>query len=102
MKMVIEILKQAESEVSCVCVAADGKYPGRNRKLLDSTIRHIREAIDELKTPRLTNEGDQRVQCNWCESVFDEEHIRVIDDTEYCPVCDKTGYLMDITKEEAE
>jgi hypothetical protein len=52
MKKVIEILKQAESEVSCVCVAADGKYPGRNRKLLDSTIRHIREAIDELKTPR--------------------------------------------------
>jgi hypothetical protein len=51
MKKVIELLERAESEVSCVCVAADGKYPGRNRKLLDSTIRHIRETIAELKSP---------------------------------------------------
>jgi hypothetical protein len=63
---------------------------------------YIKDAIAELKAlPRRNSEGGRRVQCNWCESVFDEEHIKAVDDIEYCPVCGETGYLMDAPEAEA-
>jgi hypothetical protein len=43
---------------------------------------------------------ERRVRCNWCGSVFDERHIKAIDDIEYCPVCGETGYLMDMPEAE--
>jgi hypothetical protein len=86
MEKVIELLEQAEG------FALAGSR--------STAVSCIEEALAEPKA--LPRYGGQRVQCNWCESVFDEKYIEVIDDIEYCPVCDKTGYLMDITKEEAE
>jgi hypothetical protein len=57
----------------------------------------INEVIAELKTPYNKPPGDERrIQCNWCESVFDERHIKVVDDIEYYPVCGDPEYLMDI------
>jgi transposase len=40
-----------------------------------SALEHVRA---KLKAPRRNSEGDRRVQCNWCESVFDEEHIKTV------------------------
>ena len=40
-----------------------------------------------------------RVRCNMCEEEFDEKEI-VYDgnqDAEYCPRCEKAGYLMDLS-----
>lgn len=41
-----------------------------------------------------------KVQCNWCESQFNERNIVVEDDKEFCPICGKCGFLMDIESEE--
>lgn len=40
-----------------------------------------------------------KVKCNWCEQIFDEETIdeyNYYKDNEYCPNCNKFGYLMDL------
>jgi len=38
------------------------------------------------------------VQCNWCMAVFSESEIIIKLEEEYCPYCNKTGYLMDLDK----
>jgi hypothetical protein len=38
----------------------------------------------------------RKVQCNWCESIFYEEKITLDGETEHCPICKISGYLMDI------
>jgi late competence protein required for DNA uptake (superfamily II DNA/RNA helicase) len=72
---------------------------------MKTAIELLEEVIEELKEMRrqktVLNE-DRRIRCNWCESVFDERHIKVIDDIEYCPVCGETGYLMDVPEEESD
>jgi hypothetical protein len=97
MKKVIELLEQAKKSL-------DGAASWM--KVLESVSgasKFINKALAELKAPPICKgEGGRRVRCNWCESVFDEEHIRVIDDTEYCPVCEKTGYLMDLPEAESK
>ena len=41
-----------------------------------------------------------KVICNWCESIFNEEKIIVKNEEEYCPVCNRSGCLMDKTQAE--
>jgi hypothetical protein len=36
-----------------------------------------------------------KVRCNWCDEVFYEDKIVVIDENEFCYKCNKTGFLMD-------
>jgi hypothetical protein len=64
-------------------------------------VAHVRYALDKLKSSRYGKHGEDRiVRCNWCESVFYEDHIHLKEDEEYCPVCGKTGYLMDMPEAE--
>lgn len=35
------------------------------------------------------------VRCNWCENIFPESSIKVLDDIEHCPECGMSGCLMD-------
>jgi uncharacterized paraquat-inducible protein A len=63
----------------------------------------VRKSIARLKEPYQRNNGkERRVQCNWCESVFYEDYVRVDEDEdeEQCPVCGEKGYLMDTPKQE--
>lgn len=41
-----------------------------------------------------------KVRCNDCMTVFNEDKIIIIDEEEYCPNCNKSGCLMDLEKEE--
>jgi len=36
-----------------------------------------------------------KLRCNWCDAVFNEDQIIVIDEIEFCCKCNKTGCLMD-------
>jgi hypothetical protein len=98
MKKVIGLLEQTEAKIMLVTAS-----PGfDDEELCNEAVNLINEVMAELKAPlRPNSEGDRRVQCNWCMSVFGEEHIKVVDDEEYCPICGETGYLMDISEEEA-
>jgi hypothetical protein len=80
-----------------------GLSEGVDNKPLKKRIDMLKDAIAELKAPPIRKgEGERRVRCNWCGSVFDEEHIKVRDDIEYCPVCGDSGYLMDLSEEESK
>jgi hypothetical protein len=93
MKKVLEKLERVEG---CIMLA-HAEASSIDREELNRAIDYLNEAMAELKTPRNKPPGDERrIQCNWCESVFDEKHIKVVDDTEYCPVCGDSEYLMDI------
>ncbi len=48
----------------------------------------------------MIGEIEMKVQCNWCEEVFDEEGIIVKSDVEHCPKCNEAGYLMDLKDSE--
>jgi hypothetical protein len=39
---------------------------------------------------------DTTVMCTWCEAVCDEEELEVRLDTEHCPQCRVSGWLMDV------
>jgi hypothetical protein len=41
-----------------------------------------------MKTP-------ETIICNWCETVSTEEQLEIRLDTEHCPGCGNSGYLMD-------
>lgn len=36
-----------------------------------------------------------KVQCNNCQSYFDEKYIKEIENEEVCPCCGRAGYLVD-------
>jgi hypothetical protein len=95
-KKVIERLEEARSDL--VKFSRDDSKAGLAMNAL-SNIEHV---LYELEAPPSRNSDEvRRVQCNWCESVFDEEHIKAADDVEYCPVCGETGYLMDVPEAES-
>lgn len=48
----------------------------------------------------LNEDNMLRVRCNWCESEFDETKILIKDDQEFCPICQRQGFLMDIEEDE--
>jgi hypothetical protein len=98
MKKVIELLEEAEEKLTKPCC---NTFPQATDILIAAC--RVHEALAELKTPsRRNGEEDRRVRCNWCMSVFDEEHIKAVDDEEYCPICGETGYLMDMPEEESK
>ena len=37
-----------------------------------------------------------KIRCNWCMAEFEESEIIIKNDTETCPVCGKSGCLMDL------
>ena len=43
-----------------------------------------------------------KVRCNWCMSEFDESKLIIKNDTEICPICGKSGCLMDLEEEGGE
>lgn len=43
-----------------------------------------------------------KVRCNWCMEVFNEDKIVVIGETEFCPFCNTEGYLMDMEPEDLD
>ena len=53
----------------------------------------ISETKEQSSTPIFQN----KIRCNFCESVFYEEYV---DGTEECPVCNKEGCLMDVPRNE--
>jgi hypothetical protein len=89
MKKAIEILERAKESMFLGMY-----YPA---------VELIKDSIADLKAPPIRKgEGERRVQCNWCGSVFDEEHLKVRDDIEYCPVCGDSECLMDLPEAESK
>jgi len=66
-----------------------------NKKDLEQFISQLKEE-GYVEKSSIISEKTQKVRCNWCMKVFDEEKINVKDDKEYCPFCGETGYLMDL------
>jgi rubrerythrin len=94
MKKVIELLEDALDTMLHVT-----KLPESYQEVV-----YVKEALEELKArPRRESvDGDRRVKCNWCESVFYEDYVRVDKDEEQCPVCGEKGYLMDMPEQEKD
>jgi hypothetical protein len=99
MKKVIELLKSARGGLE---EAQEFLSRETIKDMLIVVNGIIDEALAELKArPRRESvDRDRRVKCNWCESVFYEDYIRVDEDEEQCPVCGEKGYLMDIPERE--
>lgn len=43
-----------------------------------------------------------KIRCNWCLAKFDESEILIKNDIEICPVCGKSGCLMDLNDDSEE
>lgn len=43
-----------------------------------------------------------KIRCNWCMAEFDESEILIKNNIEICPVCGKSGCLMDLEEKGGE
>jgi len=38
----------------------------------------------------------EKIRCNWCYWIGEEEDLIITNDIEHCPQCGEEGYLMDM------